>query len=78
MVASVVNPELKQYTGKTVAGYSCDPKKRDPLDTLMDFVLADKSSYQRALFSSPVREDLQTGLRQTVDQHWPGYKRNIA
>src|SRR5579864_2936150 len=72
MVASVVNPELKQYTGKTVAeiaelwkgadGKSAQQKK-DPIDVLMDFVLADKG-LSSALYFIASEEDLQTGLRQ--------------
>ncbi len=62
MVASVVNPELKQYTGKTVAEIAAMQKK-DPLDTLMDFVLADKG-LSGALYFIASEEDLQTGLRQ--------------
>jgi N-acyl-D-amino-acid deacylase len=72
MVSSVVNPDLKQYTGKTVAeiaaiwkgadGKSAQQKK-DPLDALMDFVLADKG-LSSALYFIASEEDLQTGLRQ--------------
>jgi len=72
MVSSVVNPALKQYTGKTVAeiatiwkgadGKSAQQKK-DPLDALMDFVLADKG-LSSALYFIASEEDLQTGLRQ--------------
>src|SRR6476646_781804 len=62
MVASVVNPELKQYTGKTVAEIAAAQKK-DPLDALMDFVLADKG-LSGALYFIASEEDLQTGLRQ--------------
>jgi len=77
MVASVVNPDLKQYTGKTVAeiaelwkgadGKSVQQKageqKKDPLDVLMDFVLADKG-LSGSLYFIASEEDLQTGLRQ--------------
>jgi dihydroorotase/N-acyl-D-amino-acid deacylase len=72
MVSSVVNPDLKQYTGKTVAeiaelwkgadGKSAQQKK-DPLDVLMDFVVADKG-LSGALYFIASEEDLQTGLRQ--------------
>jgi N-acyl-D-amino-acid deacylase len=62
MVASVVNPELKQYTGKTVAEIAALQKK-EPLDALMDFVLADKG-LSGALYFIASEEDLQTGLRQ--------------
>jgi dihydroorotase/N-acyl-D-amino-acid deacylase len=77
MVSSVVNPDLKQYTGKTVAeiaelwkggdGKSAQQKpgqqKKDPLDVLMDFVVADKG-LSGALYFIASEEDLQTGLRQ--------------
>jgi N-acyl-D-amino-acid deacylase len=72
MVSSVVNPDLKQYTGKTVAEIAAiwkgaDGKsalqKEDPLDVLMDFVLADKG-LSSALYFIASEEDLQTGLRQ--------------
>src|SRR4051794_5372209 len=62
MVASMVNPELKQYTGKTVAEIA-QAQKKDPLDALMDFVLADKG-LSGALYFIASEEDLQTGLRQ--------------
>lgn len=62
MVSSVVNPELKQYTGKTVAEIA-QAQKKDPLDALMDFVLADKG-LSSALYFIASEEDLQTGLRQ--------------
>src|SRR5689334_11334603 len=62
MVASVVDPELKQYTGKTVAEIA-QAQKKDPLDALMDFVLADKG-LSGALYFIASEEDLQTGLRQ--------------
>ena len=62
MVSSVVNPDLKQYTGKTVAEIA-EQQKKDPLDALMDFVLADKG-LTGALYFIASEEDLQTGLRQ--------------
>jgi len=62
MVASVVNPDLKQYTGKTMAEIA-QAQNKDPLDALMDFVLADKG-LSGALYFIASEEDLQTGLRQ--------------
>src|SRR5579859_2595224 len=62
MVASVVNRDLKQYTGKTVVEIA-QAQKKDPLDALMDFVLADKA-LSGALYFIASEEDLQTGLRQ--------------
>lgn len=63
MVSSVVNPDLKQYTGKTVAEIA-EAQKKEPLDALMDFVLADKG-LSGALYFIASEEDLQTGLRQS-------------
>jgi dihydroorotase/N-acyl-D-amino-acid deacylase len=62
MISTVVNPELKQYTGKTVAEVAALQKK-DPLDALFDFVLAD-NGLTGALYFIASEEDLQTGLRQ--------------
>jgi dihydroorotase/N-acyl-D-amino-acid deacylase len=62
MVSAVVNPTLKQYTGKTVAEIA-ENQKKDPLDALMDFVLADKG-LSGALYFIASEDDLQTGLRQ--------------
>jgi N-acyl-D-amino-acid deacylase len=62
MVSSVVNPELKQYTGKTVAEIAALQKK-DPLDALFDFILSDRG-LSGALYFIASEEDLQTGLRQ--------------
>jgi N-acyl-D-amino-acid deacylase len=62
MVASVVNPDLKQFTGKTVAQIAAEQKK-DPLDALMDFVLADKGQ-SSALYFIASEDDLQYGLKQ--------------
>src|SRR5258708_11059728 len=62
MVASVVNPELKQYTGKTVAQIA-QAQKKDPLDALFAFVLAAKG-LSGALYFIASEDDLQTGLKQ--------------
>jgi dihydroorotase/N-acyl-D-amino-acid deacylase len=62
MVSSVVNPELKPYTGKTVAEIA-ELQKKDPLDCLFDFILAD-NALSGALYFIASEEDLQTGLRQ--------------
>ena len=62
MVASVVNPELKKYTGKTVADIATEQNK-EPLDALFDFIQADKG-LSSALYFIASEQDLQTGLRQ--------------
>jgi N-acyl-D-amino-acid deacylase len=63
LVASVVNKDLKQWTGKTVAEIATAQNK-DPLDALFDFVLADKGQ-TGALYFIASEDDLQFGLKQT-------------
>jgi N-acyl-D-amino-acid deacylase len=62
MVASVVSADLKRFTGKTVAQIAAEQNK-DPLDALMDFVVADKGQ-TNALYFIASEEDLQYGLKQ--------------
>jgi len=62
MISGVVNPELKKYDGKTVAEMAASEKK-NPLDALFDFILADKAQ-TGALYFIANEEDLQYGLKQ--------------
>ena len=62
MVASVINKDLKQFTGKTVAQIATEQKK-DALDAMFDFILADKGQ-TGALYFIASEEDLQYGLKQ--------------
>jgi dihydroorotase/N-acyl-D-amino-acid deacylase len=62
MVASVINKDLKQFTGKTVAQIA-EEQKKDPLDALFDFVLADNGQ-TGALYFIANEDDLQYGLKQ--------------
>src|SRR5947207_360332 len=62
MVASVINKDLKQYTGKTVAQIAAEQKK-DAFDAMFDFILADKGQ-TGALYFIASEEDLQHGLKQ--------------
>ena len=62
MVAGIVNPELKKYNGMTVAQIAAAEKK-DPLDALMDLVIADKAQ-PGALYFIANEQDLQYGLKQ--------------
>jgi N-acyl-D-amino-acid deacylase len=59
MVSAVVNPELKQYTGKTIAEIAALQKtglhKKDPLDSLLEFIQADKG-LTSALYFIPVKK----------------------
>jgi dihydroorotase/N-acyl-D-amino-acid deacylase len=62
MVSSVVNKDLKQFTGKTIAQIAAEQKK-DPMEALFDFILADKGQ-TGALYFIANEEDLQYGLKQ--------------
>ncbi|HLJ85543.1 MAG TPA: D-aminoacylase [Candidatus Angelobacter sp.] len=62
MVSSVVNKDLKQFTGKTVAQIAVEQNK-DPLDALFDFILADNGQ-SGALYFMASEDDLQYGLKQ--------------
>lgn len=62
MIASAANPALKRYEGKTVAEVAALQKK-EPLDGLFDFILADNAQ-TGALYFMASETDLQTGLKQ--------------
>jgi N-acyl-D-aspartate/D-glutamate deacylase len=62
MIASVSNPDLKQFEGKTLEDVA-KAWHKSPEDTLMDFVLADKRETS-AIYFFINEEDLKTGLAQ--------------
>jgi N-acyl-D-amino-acid deacylase len=62
MVSGVENPELKKFDGKTVAQIAVAQKK-EPLDALFDFIIADKGQ-TGALYFMASEKDLQYGLKQ--------------
>ena len=62
MISGVVNAELKKYDGKTVAQMAAAEKK-DPLDALFDFVIADNAR-TGAMYFIANEQDLQYGLKQ--------------
>lgn len=62
MISGVVNPDLKKYDGKTVAQMATAEKK-DPLDAMFDFILAD-GAQTGALYFIANEQDLQYGLKQ--------------
>src|SRR6202022_4354252 len=62
LIASVQNPELKKWEGKTVDELA-KAWKKSPDDALMDFVLADNAQTD-AIYFMASEEDLKTGLSQ--------------
>ncbi|MEO5763136.1 MAG: D-aminoacylase [Vicinamibacteria bacterium] len=61
LVTSVLNPSLKKYEGQTVEQIARTENK-DPLDTLMDIVVADKGNTARVTFSMS-EDDVRDALR---------------
>jgi len=62
LVSGVDNPDLKKYDGQTLAQIAKEQGK-DPLDVLMDLVIADKAQ-TGALYFIASEEDLRYGLKQ--------------
>jgi N-acyl-D-amino-acid deacylase len=62
LIAATKNPDLKQFTGKTLDEVAKIWKKT-PEDTLMDFVAAD-SAQTGAIYFMAGEDDLKTGLSQ--------------
>ena len=62
MVSGVVNPQLKNFDGKTVAQIA-EAQKKTQLDALFDFVIADKGQ-TGALYFMANENDLQYGLKE--------------
>ncbi len=62
MVSGAVNPELKKFDGKTIAQIA-EAQKKSQLDTLFDFIIADKGQ-TGALYFMANENDLVFGLKQ--------------
>ncbi len=62
MVISVLNPELRKYEGKTVAQIGKMDNK-DPLDALMDVVIADRDN-TGAVYFLMSEDDVKLAMRQ--------------
>jgi N-acyl-D-amino-acid deacylase len=60
LITTVLNPDLKKYEGKTIAEIARTEKK-DPLDVLMDLVIADRANVGRVTFSMS-EDDVRTAL----------------
>src|SRR5882762_8713769 len=63
LVSGIENPDLKKFDGKTVAQIAAEQKK-DPLDAMMDLILADKGQ-TGALYFIASEDDLRYGLQQS-------------
>ena len=61
LVTSVLNPALKKYEGRTIADIARDEGK-DPLDAIMDLVIADKGNTSRVSFTMH-EDDVRAALR---------------
>ena len=49
LLVTVLNPDLKKYEGKTIAEIA-QSEKKDPIDALMDLVIADKANSYNIIF----------------------------
>ena len=61
LITSVLNPALKKYEGKTIADVAKDEGK-DPVDVIMDVVIADKGNTGRVSFSMN-EDDVRAALK---------------
>jgi N-acyl-D-amino-acid deacylase len=61
LVTSVLNPDLKKYEGQTIADIA-KAEAKDPIDVIMDIVIADKGNTGRVTFGMS-EEDVRAALR---------------
>jgi dihydroorotase/N-acyl-D-amino-acid deacylase len=61
MLVTVLNPELKKYEGMTIAQIAAQQKK-DPVDALMDLVIADKANSSNIIFMMD-EDDVRAALK---------------
>ena len=64
LIASVLNPKLKSYEGKTVAQMGAEEKK-DPRDALIDLVIADRANTACIIFMMD-ENDVKAGLASPI------------
>jgi dihydroorotase/N-acyl-D-amino-acid deacylase len=62
LVSGIVNPDLKQFDGQTLAQIA-EAQQKDPLDALFDLVIDDKAR-TGAIYFIANEDDLQFGLQQ--------------
>ncbi len=61
LITSVINPALKKYEGKTIADIA-RAESKDPVDVIMDIVVADKGNTSRVTFSMS-EDDVRAALK---------------
>jgi dihydroorotase/N-acyl-D-amino-acid deacylase len=61
LITSVLNPDLKKYEGQTIADIAKSEGK-DPIDVIMDVVIADKGNTGRVTFGMS-EEDVRAALK---------------
>jgi dihydroorotase/N-acyl-D-amino-acid deacylase len=61
LITSVLNPDLKKYEGQTIADIA-KAEAKDPLDVIMDVVIADKGNTGRVTFGMS-EEDVRAALK---------------
>jgi N-acyl-D-amino-acid deacylase len=62
LLSGIENPDLQQFNGKTLAQFA-EAQKKQPLDALMDLVIADKAQ-TGAIYFIASEEDMRYGLKQ--------------
>jgi N-acyl-D-amino-acid deacylase len=62
LLSGIENPDFKQYNGKTLEQFA-HAQGKDPMDALMDLVIADKAQ-TGAIYFIASEDDLRNGLRQ--------------
>lgn len=62
ILSGIENPDFKQYNGKTLAQFA-QAQTKEPLDALMDLVIADKAQ-TGAIYFIASEDDLRYGLKQ--------------
>jgi N-acyl-D-amino-acid deacylase len=62
LLSGIENADFKQYNGQTLAQFA-DAQHKDPLDALMDLVIADKAQ-TGAIYFIASEDDLRYGLKQ--------------
>jgi N-acyl-D-amino-acid deacylase len=63
LLSGIENPDFKQFNGKTLAQFA-EAQRKDPLDALMDLVIADQAQ-TGAIYFIASEDDMRYGLKQS-------------